>query len=69
MHRDLKPDNLMIKTSRQNPKQKLVKIIDFGESCLLEDKFSSLPSELLGSTLPYSPVECYVSCEEGYNRK
>lgn len=69
-HRDLKPENLLIKITKEESRQ--IKVIDFGESSLLYDKFNKNRNgneDLLGSTLPYSPLECYLFCEEGYNSK
>lgn len=42
-----------------------MKIIDFGESVLTTDKFPESKEDqddLLGSTIPYSPLECYTMC-------
>lgn len=74
VHRDLKPENVLIKiVQTQNMKKtKQIKIIDFGESSLSRDQFNgnNLSQEnLLGATLPYSPLECYLTCEQGFNSK
>lgn len=55
VHRDLKPDNLLVQSNKFT-QTKQVKIIDFGESSLKKDTFSKRSEDILGSTLPYSPI-------------
>ena len=66
VHRDLKPENMLIEQKKGN---KVLKIIDFGESALFSDEFKKSKECILGSTLPYSPVECSVVSAESYNKK
>lgn len=71
VHRDLKPENILIEPNNSKDPHgfRKIKIIDFGESSLVQDKFKGKTCEedILGSTLPYSPLECYICCEEGFN--
>ena len=43
-----------------------LKIIDFGESTLIIEKFDKKSS--LGCTLPYSPIECISKSVIGFNK-
>lgn len=66
VHRDLKPENFMV--SKQQG-QKILKIIDFGDSTLSSNEYSEKDNPNLGYTLPYSPIECVQNCDESYNKK
>ena len=66
VHRDIKPENFLV--SKEEDK-KILKIIDFGESVLTDQPFNEELSSFLGCTLPFSPLECSLQSEEGYNKK
>ncbi len=60
VHRDLKPENILIMGET-------LKIIDYAESAKVTDEF--VQKNYLGFTIPYSPVECALGKEEGFNKK
>lgn len=64
VHRDLKPENILLE---QRNDKRMLKIIDFGESALASDEFRKSKECILGSTIPYSPVECTVISAESFN--
>jgi serine/threonine protein kinase len=47
VHRDLKPDNILIDGNT-------IKVIDYAESTTMDEKF--VGKHFLGSTVPYSPI-------------
>lgn len=51
IHRDLKLENILVDGLND---KKSIKIIDFGESALADDKY--VAQHNLGSTVPYSPI-------------
>jgi serine/threonine protein kinase len=53
----------------QNRGKYEIKIIDFGESTTIDQTYQEEEAKILGSTIPYSPIECSVPCEEGFNKK
>lgn len=56
VHRDLKLHNLMVTEDPINPRKKLIKVIDFGESALVDDSYLKNYDSFLGFTIPYSPL-------------
>jgi serine/threonine protein kinase len=65
VHRDLKLENILVEKTGSTPS---IKIIDFGDSALASDKFGGAGSLCnLGCTVPYSPIECLMDKEEGFN--
>lgn len=69
IHRDIKPDNILLSsdTKEDGSTKRKIKIIDFAESTLTRESFSDFLEESLGSTMPYSPIECYFSDVKGFN--
>jgi serine/threonine protein kinase len=44
-----------------------VKLIDFSESVPIDKPFDEAEAKILGSTIPFSPLECTTLSKEGYN--
>lgn len=64
VHRDLKLENILVDGINEN--RKSIKIIDFGESTMFDDKY--VVQHNLGCTVPYSPIECMMEIPEGFNK-